>query len=142
MGALDPHGIWIYDENDPAAPFSALLNMLAESVSDAVGPYVGDSGWQTLSVSSGWTVDETLRCIKIGSVVYLHGVITSASSGVTQNVVFLPDGFAPTQAWRFPVYSSPAVTAERFTVQTSGALQAPGNRTDKVYSIATSWPVL
>jgi hypothetical protein len=142
MGALDSNGIWIYDENEDAAPFSTMLNRLGESVSDAVGPYVGDSGWQTLSVSSGWTVDEPLRCIKIGALVILQGVLSSASSGVTQNITTLPAGFAPTQAWRFAVYSGPAVTAERMTIQTSGVVQAPGNRTSKVYSISTVWTVL
>lgn len=34
MGAYDSNGIWIYTEDDPASPFSDLLNLLAESASD------------------------------------------------------------------------------------------------------------
>lgn len=33
-GDYDSRGIWIYGEDDPASPFSTLLNLLAESVSD------------------------------------------------------------------------------------------------------------
>lgn len=32
-GALDAQGIWQYGEDDPASPFSNLLNLLAESTS-------------------------------------------------------------------------------------------------------------
>lgn len=149
MGSINSEGIYEYDGTDSVTPIQTWGNLLSASVTSALAALraeideaSGSSGWQTLSVSSGWTVDEPLRCIKIGAIVYLQGVISSASSGVTQNVAFVPSGFSPTQAWRFPVYSSPAVTAERFTIQTSGAIQAPGNRTSKTYSIAEAWPVL
>lgn len=36
MGAIDANGIWIYTEDDPAAPFSDTLNLLAESTSDEI----------------------------------------------------------------------------------------------------------
>jgi hypothetical protein len=142
MGALDSNGIWIYDENEDAAPFSTMLNRLGESVSDAVGPYVGSSGWQTLSVSSGWTVTEPFRVIKVGALVMLQGLLTSASSGVTQNIVTLPAGFAPTQPWRFAVHDNTSGSADRMTIQPTGVVQAPGSRTNKVYSISTIWPVI
>jgi hypothetical protein len=35
-GAYDSNGIWIFDEDDPAAPFSDTLNLLAESTSDEI----------------------------------------------------------------------------------------------------------
>lgn len=37
MGAYDSNGIWIYTEDDPASPFSDLLNTGMESVSVELG---------------------------------------------------------------------------------------------------------
>lgn len=37
MGAYDDNGIYIFTEDDPAAPFSDTLNLLGESTSDAFG---------------------------------------------------------------------------------------------------------
>jgi hypothetical protein len=39
-GSLDANGIWIYGEDDSEATFSALLNKLGESTSDALTPLV------------------------------------------------------------------------------------------------------
>lgn len=36
MGALDSNGIWVYTEDDPASPFSDLLNLLAEAASTQI----------------------------------------------------------------------------------------------------------
>lgn len=55
MGALDSNGIWIYDENEDAAPFSVLLNRLGQSVSDVVQPLVnpGPTDWTSVGITAG-----------------------------------------------------------------------------------------
>lgn len=50
---LDANGIWIYDEFEDAAPFSTLLNKLAQSTSDAVEGAVLGGGWSNSGILWG-----------------------------------------------------------------------------------------
>lgn len=53
---LDANGVHIYDEFEDAAPVSEMLNRLGESVSDAIGPFIGDTGWLPMTVSTDTTI--------------------------------------------------------------------------------------
>ena len=118
---LDSNGIWIFDESEDVAPFSTFMNKLADSVSDAVGPHVRDTGWVTCTLVDGYT--GPLRARRIGSRVNLQGVVTPttnwgaaqanntpvAASGVplgsrpSDNLVFYCAGAAITTAAEFRV---------------------------------------
>jgi hypothetical protein len=37
VGSISANGVWIYGEDDPASPFSGLLNLGMQSVSDRIG---------------------------------------------------------------------------------------------------------
>ena len=94
MGSYDSNGIWIYDENEDAAPFSTMLNRLGESVSDVVEPLVIDSGWVNLDIASGWTAQSgrppQARYWR-GEVIY-RGQATHAGVSGSVVVATIPDG--------------------------------------------------
>ena len=52
---LDANGVWQYTETETVAPFSAMLNRLAGSVSGKIAPLIVDTGWVNLILSSGTT---------------------------------------------------------------------------------------
>jgi hypothetical protein len=74
MGALDSNGIWIYDENEDAAPFSTMLNRLGESVSSAVSHVAPASAWTSGApwLASGYT-SNGLQVRKFGDMVFWRG---------------------------------------------------------------------
>lgn len=72
---LDANGIWQYTESETAAPFSAVLNRLAQSVSDVVEPHVHDSGWTPIPIAlpSPWTGSAMAR--RVGHLIEWKGNI-------------------------------------------------------------------
>ena len=55
---LDSNGIWQYTESEAVAPFSNVLNRLAESVSDVIAPHVPNSS-MVLTFSGGLSGNAT-----------------------------------------------------------------------------------
>src|SRR5690606_34127216 len=101
MGSLDENGIWIYDENEDAAPVSEMLNRLGQSVSDAIAPLAFSTPWADLPLASGVTVSfgTPAQYRRIACAVYCRGScagITDSGSG--RGVGTLPEGFRPTYA--------------------------------------------
>jgi hypothetical protein len=88
--ALDPNGIWQYEETDAEATASDLLNLLAVSVSDVVGDLnvavagkeddLGDTGWVTCPAAGGWTHNSPVRVRRIGAVVHIKGTVSNSSA--------------------------------------------------------------
>jgi hypothetical protein len=58
-GSLDANGIWIYGEDDSEATFSALLNKLGDSTSDAIAPLLASG--RVISVASVTKTDTSTR---------------------------------------------------------------------------------
>lgn len=95
-GSLDANGIWIYGEDDSEATFSALLNKLGDSTSDAVGLVNSKLGkvrqivtatqptvFTTTSTSFvscnlAASITPTASTSKIIAIVSLYGFLTSA----------------------------------------------------------------
>lgn len=100
-GALDARGIWQYGEDDPASPFSALLNMLAASVSTQIGnDRARLSALENAAQATAWdpavtgiTVgngSEVAKYATIGDVVdWSYKFVLGTTSAVT-STVFIP----------------------------------------------------
>lgn len=91
--ALDANGIWQYNETDAAATASDLLNLLAESTSDAieavndrVDGLLPETAWTNLALSQatagtnnfklyGAGSDGPVRYTRWGRMVQVHGVV-------------------------------------------------------------------
>ncbi|WP_053205837.1 hypothetical protein [Jiangella muralis] len=68
-GAYDSNGIWIFGEDDPAAPFSDLLNLGMESVSDEIAnDRTRLDGLELLGARSTWTPTFTNATVGNGDV--------------------------------------------------------------------------
>lgn len=72
---LDANGIWQYEETETAAPFSTVLNRLADSVSDAVAPHFPDTGWVNIAIALGAPWTGSLKARRIGSRVSWKGSV-------------------------------------------------------------------
>jgi hypothetical protein len=118
---LDANGIWQYTETDSAATASDLLNLLAESTSDAieavndrVDALVPNTPWTALVLNAprfvlyGGGGDGPVSYCRSGNVVQLHGVVSpgdatavTAVNGTSVNgdnlIVQLPAGARPTK---------------------------------------------
>lgn len=143
---LDANGIWQYEETETAAPFSAMLNRLAGSVSDAVGPHITDTGPVNVSLAAGITSlsGYTLIVRRIGPVVYMRGRITGLTVDTNNAVTSTPLAAqfrpgVPIQDLPMPTNSSTGVlTAVRAWVTSSGDLSMRPDDGDTVY-VNTSW---
>ena len=143
---LDANGIWIYDESETAAPVSTVLNRLADSVSDVVGPISHDSGWVNIptALASPWT--STLKGRRIGDHVTLKGTIdpNSTNWGAINNAQTLvdaagmPDDLTPVDSviklCAANTANSSAV-AFRCAVQSNGLIVARCNTTNYTFGI-------
>lgn len=89
---LDSNGIYQFTENEDVAPFSAVINLLGESVSDAVGPHVIDTGWQDLPLSMNTTTasGHPAQIRRIGHEVRVRGRLNRSSSGAGQLWAIVP----------------------------------------------------
>lgn len=102
-GTLDTNGVWIYGEDDPASPFSDLLNLGMDSASDAIGTLrsrvTAIEGQQTAERAAWIAYTPTLANItlgngtvtarykRVGSVIHAMGVITLGTTTSMGNVV-------------------------------------------------------
>lgn len=87
MGSLNSVGIYEYDENDDAAPFSAMLNRLGDSVTSAIGHVAPASAWTSVApwLASGYT-SNGLQVRKLGDMVWWRGRLgTTTNWGSTAN---------------------------------------------------------
>lgn len=86
MGGLNEKGIYLFDETDEAAPFSELLNLLGQSVSDAIGEFLVSPGAEPFSLSSGTTEVSGYACesYRVGPWMFSWGRMTRTSSSATQ----------------------------------------------------------
>src|SRR5690606_36246713 len=89
MGALDSNGIWIYDENEDAAPFSTMLNRLGESVSDVLTPSTATVTFGGGAASGGLTLG------KVGGIVAASCSFQIGSASHNTAVGTIPVGFRP-----------------------------------------------
>lgn len=144
--ALDANGIWQYQETDAAAPVSTMLNLLADSVSDVVGPHTHDTGWTTvpIALASPWT--GSLKVRKIGSRVNWKGSVdpNSTTWGAINNPQTLVDATS-FPSWAIPVdthvFLLSANTANSSAVvfrcgfQSNGLIVARNNQTNYTFGV-------
>lgn len=121
---LNAQGIWIYDETEDAAPVSTMLNRLGDSVSDAIEPFIGDTGWVALTLLSGF--GGTLFARRRASNVFVRGLVTpntswGASLSDNQICSTVPTNLRPVSAYvKICASQSPTdVTYFRVTSNTS-----------------------
>lgn len=145
-GALDTNGIYQYGEDDIAALFSDLLNLLAESTSTqftgdrsrltvletSVDALATDSGWITVGTtgaptygsswagytSGGWTAAAFRR---VGGSVFLAGVSQKSASWSSGETVYtMPAGYRPSRRVRMFVEQGSAQIAQ---IETTGEVK-------------------
>jgi len=100
---LNSKGIWEFDESESAAPFSTVLNRLANSVTAALGHASGDTGWTDtgLVYGSNWSSlggNFPVRYRIKGGVVYWNGLLrrdANLSGGQTSTPLTIPAGVRP-----------------------------------------------
>ena len=102
MGALDSNGIWIYDENEDAAPFSTMLNRLGESVSDVVEPLVNPvpNAWTSAGLAPGpnITFSNVAYMVDPFGLVSWRGELWGTPAPSTNALLFtMPTAIAPTR---------------------------------------------
>ena len=136
---LDANGIHQYTETETAAPFSTLLNRLAGSVSNVLGPVVNDTGWVAIptALPSPWT--SSLKARRIGSVVRIKGEVSANGTvwGAIDNpqtiVTDLDPRFVPVDSMPFLCASNQANSSDtqfRTVVQSNGLIVSRCNKTN------------
>lgn len=145
---LDVNGIWQYEETETAAPFSTVLNRLADSVSDTVAPHVHDTGWVTIptSLASPWTA--SMKARRIGSEVRWKGSVDPNSTvwGAINNPTTVVDLTADANWAQFiPVdthlcllsanTANSAAVAFRVGIQSNGLIVVRCNTTNYAFGV-------
>ena len=96
--AVTASGIW---HPDPGDAYSNVANLatMAESIEDAVGPYVSDTGWVDCTVMPGHSVQSSrpVQVRRIGPRVQMRWGISNLglSANTTSDIIQLPPGFYP-----------------------------------------------
>lgn len=103
MGALNSNGIWIYDENEDAAPFSTMLNRLGDSVTSAISHVAPASAWTPAGpwLASGYT-SNGLQVRKLGDMVFWRGQLGATAGWGNANATNTVSTTLPSQ-YRPPV---------------------------------------
>lgn len=148
-GSLDANGVWNYGEDDPASPFSDLLDLLGTSTSlqfgsdrariaaleGAIESLTTDSGWITVGAvgappytfptvwsgynSGGWTATAFRR---VGGIINIGGVSQKSTAWVAGESVFqFPPGYRPTR--RVRLVAEVNGTLVPVTIETDGTLR-------------------
>ncbi|MFD4990768.1 hypothetical protein ACFWH7_19575 [Cellulosimicrobium cellulans] len=145
--ALDSNGIWIYSETDAEATASDLLNLLAESTSDAVedlndriDAQLPETDWTALTLNSprfalyGAGADGPVSYMRWGRMVQIHGVISPGDAtavaavggvGTTEDnrIATLPAGARPTKTLTYVMQGS-GTARWTLNITSSGAMYA------------------
>lgn len=107
MGALDPQGIFKYDDTENWSPQDDYQNLLANSVSTTVADIraeiadlelLADSGWVPITtLGPGWTAypGHPPRVRKVGDRVDIAGELAFNAGADTNNMLTLPAGYWP-----------------------------------------------
>ncbi|WP_036963670.1 hypothetical protein [Promicromonospora kroppenstedtii] len=131
---LDSNGIWTYTESDNVAPFSTFMNLGMDSVSDAIGPFIADTGWVNIPLRAGFTAvsGDVPQIRRVGPIVSARGAATGLGVSGTTNVADLPPlpsgfplagSFAPGSPIDRAAYLGSG-SFYRLTVSTAGVLAA------------------
>lgn len=87
MTTTDSNGVIRYQTTDPVSPLHTLLNLGMQSVSDAIGPFVGDTGWLPITSLPGTTSGASVR--SKGGILYFKGTFTATSGNYTNGTTSL-----------------------------------------------------
>lgn len=131
---LNNFGFHEYAPTDAAAPFDELLNLLVDSLTAAVGPYVADTDWVAIPLRSGFTAvtGDPPQVRRIGPSVHCRGAATGTGTAGTTLVADLPalpgsfplaGTFRPGQPEDMAVYLGSG-TFYRATLSTAGVFGA------------------
>lgn len=142
---LDANGIWIYDEFEDAAPFSTLLNKLAQSTSDAIEAAVQGGTWTNAGIlyASNWedyqpsVSNNHVEYSVVGREVEMRGLVRRAaalSPSQTVTVLTLPAAIRPTRNVITYVMSNPTWV--------SGGASTGTAHTHAIAASSTSGPIL
>lgn len=97
---LDANGIWIYDESEAAAPVSAMLNRLADSVSDQIAPVVvpGPVAWTNTGLvgGAGITLSNAEYMVDRWGQVKFRGDIYGTAPAANAVIMTIPASIQPT----------------------------------------------
>lgn len=129
---LDTNGIWQYDESETAAPVSTMLNRLAQSVSDAIGPLVIDTGPVAVDLVAGITAISgyPVEVRRIGPWVHVQGRVQGLTAATQTTITDTPldEEFRPgVPTFDLGIIANSASTKARVYVQSTGHI---GIRTD------------
>lgn len=144
---LDVNGIWQYEETETVAPFSTMLNRLADSVSDTVAPHVHDTGWVTIptTLPAPWT--SSLKARRIGSRVSWKGSVEPNSTTwgainnpqtVVNNLSTTHPEFVPVDSMPFLLSSAVASSANitfRASIQSNGLIVIRNDQTNYAFGV-------
>ena len=102
--AVTASGIW---HPDPGDAYSNVANLatMAESIEDAVGPYVSDTGWIQLSYASGYSGPAPV-IRRVGQTVLLEASTISGPFpvGTSNPITDIPTQFRPPHTIRGGAY--------------------------------------
>ena len=135
-----PWGIPLFDDNTPFAPIQAPFNSQSAALNDALNTIGADTGWVSVTLSSGIDKGNGLGVRRIGKTVYMRGAaIRSAgnyAASYTQALV-IPSGFRPPYFFRTWAggYASGAAGSLIANFNSNGSVEiaAVGNSSDTAF---------
>lgn len=148
-GSIDTNGVYQYAEDDLASPFSDVLNLGMESVSEALAANYAslaarladletDTGWVPLTLASGYSSGSGFAIRKVGKSVRLRGslsVATNWGAAGFNNVVVtaangIPTALRPSNSQAFACdmdVSGTPITPARVAIGSDGSISVrPG----------------
>ena len=116
------------------------LAVLLDRLEAKVDSLLADSGWQNMTLKSGFTAGTTLAVRKIGKTVWMKGSVKGSFSAGTQ-ISTVPDGYRPSYIVRFTSNGSAGTIG--WKVDTDGKFYAELKQgtisTSQVLGTCTSW---
>ena len=119
----------------------ASVTTLLAQLEAKVDAMMADSGWQNVTVQSGFTAGSAVQVRKVGNRVYLKGSLKGSFSAGT-HVATIPEGFRPSYIVRFTENGSAGTIGWKIDY-TDGKLYSELKQgtvnTSQVVGLCTSW---